>query len=148
MHTGELKPEVALPFYYLALDLASRQLAQAHPGRKVQLVAHSIGGWIARSYLGQLDAELRAARFGALVTLGTPHAPPPEGLFRTLDQTRGLLRYVQGGAAHSWTEWMRMACCSHAHEAAARRRGRRRAVHSSQCTCECPPCLRMPSVHR
>jgi len=89
--------------YFEALDEAIEQLEKEWPGRKVQLVAHSIGGWIARAYLGQLDPEVRARRFSALVTLGTPHRPPPEGLFRTLDQTRGLLSYVEErypGAAH------------------------------------------------
>ena len=40
---------------------------------------------------------------GALVTLGTPHAPPPDGIFRTIDQTRGLLSFVEDnypGAYH------------------------------------------------
>ena len=27
--------------------------------------------------------------------MGTPHAPPPEGILRTLDQTRGLLTSVE-----------------------------------------------------
>ena len=94
--------QVALPFYFEALDKAAAKLQQEHPGQPIQLVAHSIGGWIARAYLGQLSAERRAA-FGALVTLGTPHAPPPEGLLRTLDQTRGLLTHVEAnypGAFH------------------------------------------------
>jgi hypothetical protein len=84
---GELSPDVALPFYYEALDKATKQVAAEHPDKPIQLVAHSIGGWIARAYLGQLDDNARAA-FGALVTLGTPHAPPPKGIFRTLDQVR------------------------------------------------------------
>ena len=49
---------------------AAAKLQQEHPGQPIQLVAHSIGGWIARAYLGQLSAERRAA-FGALVTLGS-----------------------------------------------------------------------------
>lgn len=94
--TGELSPDVALPFYYEALDKATAQLAEQYPGKKVQLVAHSIGGWIARAYLGQLPAAKRESTFSALVTLGTPHTPPPEGIFRTIDQTRGLLMFVEG----------------------------------------------------
>ena len=46
-------------------------------------------GWIARAYLGQLDDTKRTETFSALVTLGTPHRPPPEGFFRTIDQTVG-----------------------------------------------------------
>ena len=94
---------MALPFYFEALDRAVAEAAAKEPGRKIHLVAHSIGGWIARAYLGQLSDERRAA-FGSLVTLGTPHAPPPEGPLRTFDQTRGLLTYVESkypGAFHS-----------------------------------------------
>lgn len=100
---GNLRAEVALPFYFEALDKAVDEMRAAHPGKPIQLVAHSIGGWIVRAYLGQLPAERRKGVFGALVTLGTPHAPPPEGIFRTLDQTRGLLTNVEGdfpGAFH------------------------------------------------
>lgn len=107
--TGELSPDVALPFYYEALEKAAAQLAEQYPGKKVQLVAHSIGGWIARAYLGQLPASKRDATFSALVTLGTPHAPPPEGLFRTIDQTRGLLAFVEErypGAFHESLRYM------------------------------------------
>ena len=41
---GELSPDVALPFYYEALDRAIDQLSAKHDGQPVQLVAHSIGG--------------------------------------------------------------------------------------------------------
>ena len=92
---GELDPDVALPFYYEALEEGTRQLREQYPDRKIQLVAHSIGGWIARSYLGQLPDAKRAAEYSALVTLGTPHRPPPDGFFKTIDQTRGLLSYVE-----------------------------------------------------
>jgi hypothetical protein len=91
----ELAPETALPFYFEALDRAVDELARGpFAGRPIHLVAHSIGGWIVRAYLGQMNAEKRAA-FASLVTLGTPHTPPPEGFLRTIDQTRGLLRYVE-----------------------------------------------------
>ena len=91
---GELSPDVALPFYYEALDKAVAELTAKYPDRKIQLVAHSIGGWITRAYLGKISEEQRK-RFSALVTLGTLHKPPPEGIFRTIDQTRGLLRFVE-----------------------------------------------------
>jgi pimeloyl-ACP methyl ester carboxylesterase len=100
---GELSPDVALPFYYEAIDKGVSQLQDKYPGKKIQLLAHSIGGWIARAYLGQLTDVARNATFSALVTLGTPHKPPPEGIYKTIDQTRGLLSYVEDrypGAYH------------------------------------------------
>lgn len=91
---GELSPDVALPFYYEALDKAADELSKQYPERKIQLVAHSIGGWITRAYLGKVSASQRA-KFSALVTLGTPHRPPPDGFFKKIDQTRGLLKFVE-----------------------------------------------------
>lgn len=99
---GELEPDTALHFYYEALEKASERVWRDH-GAPAQIVGHSIGGWIARAYLGQLSGPRRTERFSALVTLGTPHAEPPEGLLRKIDQTRGLLKYVNSnypGAAH------------------------------------------------
>ena len=83
-----------MPFYFEALDKAVDAAAASQPGKKISLVAHSIGGWVARAYLGQLPAE-RRSRIGRLVTLGTPHRPPPDGFFKTIDQTRGLLSNVE-----------------------------------------------------
>ena len=105
---GELSAEVALPFYFEALDAALERVQAELGDRRVHLVAHSIGGWIARAYLGQLD-ETRRQKIRSLVTLGTPHRPPPEGIFRTLDQTRGLLSDVEArypGAYHPDIKYM------------------------------------------
>lgn len=53
----------------------------------VSLLGHSAGGWLARVYL----ARYAGHNVRTLVTLGTPHAVPPQGV---IDQTRGLLNYV------------------------------------------------------
>ncbi len=61
------------------------------------LVGHSAGGWLARAFLG--DARYGAApglpnpAVAALVSLGTPHLPPPAGVF---DVTRGALSWLHG----------------------------------------------------
>jgi len=94
-------------------------MKQQYPGKKIQLVAHSIGGWITRAYLGRMPDDERAATFSALVTLGTPHKPPPEGFLRTIDQTRGLLTYVEDrypGAFHK--ELRYLTVCSKAQRGA------------------------------
>ena len=105
---GRLDPNVALPFYYEAIERGSRMIHElleeervvmegndaSASHAKVNIVAHSIGGWIARAYLAQMDTSARASTVGALVTLGTPHVPPPTGIFQAMDQTRGLLSFV------------------------------------------------------
>jgi hypothetical protein len=61
------------------------------------IVGHSIGGWVARAYLGGLSrsstavSRLAAERCTSLITLGTPHSSPEDAL---VDQTRGLLREI------------------------------------------------------
>lgn len=41
---GKLSPDVALPFYYEGIEKGTAQLQRDYPGRKIQIVSHSIGG--------------------------------------------------------------------------------------------------------
>lgn len=68
---------------------------------KVDLVGHSAGGWLARAFLGQLDfkddplsstEEDPQEGVRALISLGTPHTPPPPGTMR--DMTGGALTFT------------------------------------------------------
>ncbi|OEU14046.1 hypothetical protein FRACYDRAFT_188960 [Fragilariopsis cylindrus CCMP1102] len=70
-------------------------------------VGHSIGGWVARAYLGGLSRSSTAVSkivlednnmVSSLITLGTPHVSPDTAL---IDQTRGLLREVAETSACS-----------------------------------------------
>ena len=62
---------------------------------EISVVAHSIGGWIARVWISEWCDESLRDRVKALVTLGSPHNEPPQDtLMAKLDQTRGLLRYI------------------------------------------------------
>jgi hypothetical protein len=64
---------------------------------EICVIGHSIGGWVARAYLGGLSGSstavyrLSKAKVSSLITLGTPHVSPDTAL---VDQTRGLLREV------------------------------------------------------
>ncbi|KAJ1446700.1 hypothetical protein M885DRAFT_491593 [Pelagophyceae sp. CCMP2097] len=92
---GQLEPQKALPFYYDAITAAVGRMEKANGGepREYAILAHSIGGWIARAWLG--EAEQTPSTCKAFVTLGTPHLPPPDGTpWASVDQTRGLLNYV------------------------------------------------------
>lgn len=69
---------------------------------KVLLVGHSAGGWLARAFLGQLEYREDPVNsneedphecVAGLVTLGTPHFPPPE-LSRIKCMTGGALGWV------------------------------------------------------
>ena len=95
---AELKVEKTLRWYFDAIDVAIAEiLAEEGPEASICLVGHSIGGWVARAYLGGLSgsssAVQRVARANcrSLVTLGTPHSSPDDAL---VDQTRGLLRQI------------------------------------------------------
>lgn len=63
--------------------------------KQIVLVGHSAGGWLARAALGDnsWDGSGVTARqtVSALVTLGSPHLPPPP---ERADQTQGVLRSV------------------------------------------------------
>ena len=74
------------------LRVLLREIARRHPGQPVDLIAHSQGGIVARSYL-QLAAESWDARLPHvehLVTFGTPHdGAPLAGATSSLDRTIG-----------------------------------------------------------
>ncbi|CAE7819192.1 unnamed protein product [Symbiodinium sp. CCMP2592] len=95
--TAELRPNRTLGFFYEALDEAIASVnADFGPEEPIAFLGHSIGGWVARSYIGEvLGEEVARKRVRSLVTLGTPHQSPPEDSFvSALDQTRGLLSYI------------------------------------------------------
>ncbi|CAI5461978.1 unnamed protein product [Closterium sp. Yama58-4] len=98
---GTLKPRPILDWYLervaAAVDAAKKRVPGAS---QVSLVAHSAGGWLARLYL----AEYGHADVALLLSLGSPHLPPPPGAQGVVDQTRGLLTHMQAvspGAFHA-----------------------------------------------
>jgi hypothetical protein len=46
----------------------------------------------------------------ALVTLGSPHLPPPRGVPGVIDQTRGLLYHVEETAPGAFHEEVKYVC--------------------------------------
>ena len=72
--------------------------AAGDPRKSLSLTALAEGGeWSASEHKVAMNAWKKKQ------ILGTPHAEPPEGLLRKIDQTRGLLKYVNSnypGAAH------------------------------------------------
>ena len=93
---GELEPSKALPFYMDAInDAVQRMHTNEGDESEYALLSHSIGGWVARSWLGEIADEGLRNRCKKFVSLGTPHlAPPEDSIVSKVDQTRGLLKYI------------------------------------------------------
>ncbi|CAE7277379.1 unnamed protein product [Symbiodinium microadriaticum] len=58
-------------------------------GEPVILIGHSAGGWLARALLDREGKDWALKHVQGLVSLGTPHRPPPKG---KMDMTFGCLR--------------------------------------------------------
>ncbi|CAK7341709.1 unnamed protein product [Dovyalis caffra] len=89
--SGTLRPRPVLDWYLKRVEEAVQEAKELAQGGTLSLIGHSAGGWLARVYMeefGQSDVSL-------LLTLGTPHLPPPKGVSGVIDQTRGLLYYVE-----------------------------------------------------
>jgi len=102
---GALPVYSTLSWYFDAIETALYEIyAERGPNVNVCLIGHSIGGWIARAYLGGLSRSSSAVyrltleRCTSFVTLGTPHSSPATAL---VDQTRGLLKEVEATFACS-----------------------------------------------
>lgn len=72
--------------YAVTLERALLDLVERFPGQPVDLVAHSMGGLVARAVLA--ESPKLAARMGRIVTLGSPH----EGT--------ALLRWIRFGPVY------------------------------------------------
>lgn len=96
---GKLSVPETLGWYFSAIEDGIADLLSRGGGdTDILIVGHSIGGWVARAYLGGLSGSSTAVyrtsrdRISGLLTLGTPHSNPEGAL---VDQTRGLLRAIE-----------------------------------------------------
>lgn len=88
---GTLRPRPVLDWYLKRVADAVHEAKQLTQGGCLSLIGHSAGGWLARVYM----EEFGSSHISLLLTLGSPHLPPPKGLTGVIDQTRGLLDYVE-----------------------------------------------------
>lgn len=106
---GTLKPRPVLDWYLERTGAAIEEaISKTSGSEKVSLVAHSAGGWLARLFLSEFGTE----KVDLLLTLGSPHLPPPRGVPGVVDQTRGLLYYIEEtcpGAHHSDVKYVCVA---------------------------------------
>lgn len=93
---GSLEPRKTLAFYFKRVDEAvEKALAENGPDAELVLLSHSIGGWVARAWLSEWAAPDIKNRVKQLISLGSPHnAPPSDSGVAKVDQTRGLLTYI------------------------------------------------------
>jgi pimeloyl-ACP methyl ester carboxylesterase len=96
---AKLPVHSTLSWYFDAMETALAEIfASEGPDVNVAIIGHSIGGWVARAYLGGLSGSSSAVyrltqrQCSSFVTLGTPHSSPDTAL---VDQTRGLLNEVE-----------------------------------------------------
>jgi len=97
---ANLRVHKTLDWYFEAIEQGlSDILDSGDDVDGICFVGHSIGGWVARAYLGGLSRSSTAVSrivqeknmVSSFITLGTPHVSPETAL---VDQTRGLLREI------------------------------------------------------
>jgi len=97
---ANLRVHKTLDWYFKAIDQGLKEIVdEGGDIDGICLVGHSIGGWVARAYLGGLSRSSTAVTrivqetnmISSFITLGTPHESPDTAL---VDQTRGLLREI------------------------------------------------------
>lgn len=105
--TAELPVEETLRWYFAAIEQGIVEIlgnSDDPSNVRICIIGHSIGGWVARAYLGGLSqsstAVGRAIQEGnlvsSLITLGTPHVLGENAL---VDQTRGLVSAIEATKA-------------------------------------------------
>jgi hypothetical protein len=102
---AKLNNAKTLQWYFNAIETSLAEIyAKEGDNVDICIIGHSIGGWVARSYLGGLSQSSTAVyrttleRCKSFITLGTPHKSPQTAL---VDQTRGLLAAVENTEACS-----------------------------------------------
>lgn len=104
---GTLRPRPVLDWYLKRVDEAVNEAKELAAGGTLSLIGHSAGGWLARVYM----EEFGLSHISLLLTLGTPHLPPPKGSSGVIDQTRGLLNYVERNCSKAvYTQELRYVC--------------------------------------
>ncbi|CAI9269212.1 unnamed protein product [Lactuca saligna] len=104
---GTLQPRPVLDWYLNRVDEAVNEALKQSQGGSLSIIGHSAGGWLARVYM----EEFTNANISLLLTLGSPLQPPPKGLPGVIDQTRGLLDYVEKNCKKAvYTPELRYVC--------------------------------------
>ena len=88
---GTLEPRPTVDWYLSRIADAVKEAKERSGASKVTIVAHSAGGWMARVYMKDFGVDDVAA----FVSLGSPLNAVPKDVPGVVDQTRGILTYVE-----------------------------------------------------
>ena len=77
---------------WVQVDTAVKELQARLPDDAAPsaMLSHSAGGWLARVYL----QDFGTTGFDRLISLGSPHLPPRGDARGIVDQTRGILTFL------------------------------------------------------
>lgn len=88
---GTLEPRPTVDWYLNKVDMAVDAAKRATDGAPITILAHSAGGWMGRVYM----LDFGTTGIDKFVSLGSPHNPPPTNIPGVIDQTRGILTWVE-----------------------------------------------------
>mmetsp|Transcript_19475 Transcript_19475/g.31529 ORF Transcript_19475/g.31529 Transcript_19475/m.31529 type:complete len:289 (+) Transcript_19475:999-1865(+) len=92
---GTLEPRPTVDWYLERIAAAVIEAKAASGSSRVTICAHSAGGWMARVYL----KDFGVTDVASFVSLGSPLNAVPKGVRGVVDQTRGILTYVEANCA-------------------------------------------------
>ena len=92
---GTLEPRPTVDWYLSRIADAIGAAKEKSGADRVALVAHSAGGWMSRVYMQDFGVD----DIRCVVTLGSPLNAVPKDVPRVVDQTRGILTYVEANCA-------------------------------------------------
>ena len=105
---GTLKPRPTVDWYLNKVKAKVDLVKESTGGGPISFVAHSAGGWLGRTYLVTMESP-EDAGVDCFVSLGSPHTPPPKDVPGAIDQTRGILTWVNAetpGAFHEGVKYV------------------------------------------
>ena len=92
---GTLEPRPTVDWYLSRIADAVTEAKAKSGSDRVALVAHSAGGWMSRVYMQDFGVD----DIRCVVTLGSPLNAVPKDVPGVVDQTRGILTYVEANCA-------------------------------------------------
>ena len=100
---GTLKPRPTLDWYLTKVQKKIEEAQEETGGGPITFVGHSAGGWLGRTYLAEVQPPLEA-KVDCFISLGSPQLAPPKDASGIVDQTRGILTWVNEASPGAYHE--------------------------------------------